>query len=94
MVAFLGEMPPAPVLDEYAAIRQRGWSLNEGDGGEQGSTSVGAAILGADGRPLAAMAIAAVSDRMPPSEQKRLGARVVEVARSLSAAEAVSSSAG
>ena len=56
-------------LDE---IRKRGWSLNADDALE-GSTSVGTALVSASGVPVAAVAVSAVSSRMPPVDQRRVG---------------------
>ncbi len=61
-------------LDE---IRERGWSLNADDALE-GSTSVGAAVMSGSGLPAAAIAISAVSSRMPPEAQRRVGALLAE----------------
>ena len=54
------------------AVRERGWSLNAEDVAP-GSTSVGAAVLDASGFPIAAIAVSALSERMPPAEQDRVG---------------------
>jgi IclR family acetate operon transcriptional repressor len=85
LASFLGVSPDASVVRSLRDVAARGWSLNEGDGAEQGATSVGAAILDADGTPLGGIAISAVSDRMPKPVQRRLGERVAAVAASLSA---------
>jgi IclR family acetate operon transcriptional repressor len=81
--AFLGE-PLTPALrDALAVVRRRGWAINDGDIVE-GATNVGAAILDDDGRPVAAIAVSAPSDRVPPSKQAKLGALVAETASGLS----------
>ena len=61
-------------LDE---ILERGWSLNADDALE-GSTSVGVAVMSGSGVPAAAIAISAVSSRMPPEAQRRVGALLAE----------------
>ena len=58
---------------ELDATERRGWSLNADDAVE-GSTSVGAAVCSASGAPVAAIAVSAVSSRMPPKVQRRVGA--------------------
>ena len=57
---------------ELDAVRARGWSLNADDALE-GSTCVGAAVVSGSGVPVAALAISAVSSRMPPEAQQRVG---------------------
>lgn len=66
-------------LDE---IQRRGWSLNADDALE-GSTSVGAAVMSGRGVPVAAIAISAVSARMPPEAQQRVGALLAEAVAEL-----------
>jgi IclR family acetate operon transcriptional repressor len=85
LVAFLGSGPDAQTQQSLREVAARGWSLNEGHGAEEGATSVGAAILDADGIPVGGIAISAVADRMPKPVQRRLGERVAAVAASLSA---------
>ncbi len=71
--------------EEHAAldaVRARGWSLNADDAVE-GSTSVGVAVLSGRGMPVAAVAVSAVSSRMPPETQQRVGALLVEAVRGL-----------
>jgi IclR family acetate operon transcriptional repressor len=84
LAGFLGSAAAASIGPALAEVAARGWSLNEGDGAEQGATSVGAAIVDSDKSVLGGIAISAVSDRMPKPVQKRLGARVAAVAASLS----------
>jgi len=66
-----------PLHAELDAIRLRGWSLNADDVAE-GATSVGAALVSGSGVPVAAVAISAVSTRMPPEVQQRTGELLVE----------------
>ncbi len=65
------------VHSELDAIRLRGWSLNADDVAV-GATSVGAALVSGSGVPVAAIAISAVSARMPPDAQQNTGAFLVE----------------
>lgn len=67
---------------ELDAVERRGWSLSADDAAA-GATSVGVAIVSARGLPVAALAISAVSSRMPPEEQKRVGELLVEAAAGL-----------
>jgi len=71
-----------PVHAELDAISLRGWSLNA-DGVAEGSTSVGAALVSGSGVPVAAVAISAVSARMPPEAQQRTGELLVEAVAEL-----------
>jgi IclR family acetate operon transcriptional repressor len=81
--AFLGG-PVSPALrDVLATVRRRGWAINDGDI-VAGSTNIGAAIVDDDGRPVAAIAVSAPSDRVPPSRHGELGALVADVAGGLS----------
>ncbi|MBW2426301.1 MAG: helix-turn-helix domain-containing protein [Deltaproteobacteria bacterium] len=67
-----------PIHKELDAVRRRGWSLSIADDVAQGSTNLGAAVLGESGAPIAAIAISAVSSRMPPREQQRVGEMLAE----------------
>ena len=67
---------------ELDKVRERGWSLNADDALE-GSTSVGAAVMSGSGLPVAAIAISAVSSRMPPETQKQVGALLSEAVKEL-----------
>jgi IclR family acetate operon transcriptional repressor len=81
--AFLGGTP-ADTAAELEQVRARGWSLNANHV-SRGATSVGAAIVDGDGNPLGAIAVSALSARMPPEVQGEVGARVAQVASALSA---------
>ena len=81
--AFLGGPVPPALRDALAAVRRRGWAINDGDV-VAGSTTVGAAILDDGGHPVAAIAVSAPSDRLPPSSQARAGALVADAAAGLS----------
>lgn len=74
---------PQQVLDELARVRARGWSLNADDVAN-GATSVGAAILDADGRPIGGIAVSGISSRMPTDVQQEMGELVAEAAVALS----------
>ena len=76
-VRLAGHPLDAAAHAELDEIRERGWSLNADDALE-GSTSVGAAVMSASGLPVAAIAISAVSARMPPEVQRRVGALLAE----------------
>ncbi|MCB0996944.1 MAG: helix-turn-helix domain-containing protein [Acidimicrobiales bacterium] len=74
--ALLGGPTPPALAAQLAAIAERGWSLNADDVAE-GATSVGVAIRDAAGMPVGAIAVSAVSSRMPPDDQQRLGELLV-----------------
>jgi IclR family acetate operon transcriptional repressor len=72
-----------PVHKELDAIRRRGWSLSIAGDVAEGSTNLGTAVVGASGAPVAAIAISAVSARMPPREQSRVGEILAEAVATL-----------
>lgn len=82
-VAFL-QGPVDPDLEaDLELVRERGWSLNDEDI-VPGATSIGTAIVGPDGAPIAAIVISAPAARLGPDERERWGARLVHVAETLS----------
>lgn len=72
-----------PAHKELDETCRRGWSLSVASDSEGGSTSVGAAVLGKTGLPVAAVAVAGVSERMTNKAQKRCGALLVEALATL-----------
>jgi IclR family acetate operon transcriptional repressor len=80
VATFLGAPPGPKLRAELAQVRERSWSHNHGDASE----GVAAAILDADGRPIAAIAISAPAARMPAAVQRRFGERVAHAAAMLS----------
>jgi IclR family acetate operon transcriptional repressor len=80
---YVGPTPSAELLHQLDETRQRGWSLGVGTV-QQGAASLGAAILGADRRPVAAIVISGPSERMIQEHFAELGARVVTAASRLS----------
>jgi IclR family acetate operon transcriptional repressor len=83
VAGYLGAVPSSEILAGLEADRARGWSLNAGDV-TPGASSVGAAVLGVDGRPLASLTISAPTNRMPPASHARLGRLVADAAAGLS----------
>jgi IclR family acetate operon transcriptional repressor len=81
--AMLGQTPDAAQLAEFAATRERGYSLSVGDVAP-GSTTLAAPIMDADGRPLAALALSGPHERLPPDRYAGLGARLAREAHGLS----------
>lgn len=79
---FDGEAP-ADLVVTLAADRKRGWSINAEDVA-QGATAVGAAVLAADGRPLASITISVPTARMPAARYDELGEHVARAAAGLS----------
>jgi IclR family acetate operon transcriptional repressor len=82
-VDYLGSVPTEELLSRLQETHQRGWSLGIGTV-QQGAASIGAAILGADRQPIAAMVISGPSERLSPERFAELGNRVVTAASRLS----------
>jgi IclR family acetate operon transcriptional repressor len=82
-VVYLGSAPTDELLRQLKETRQRGWSLGVGSV-QQGAASIGAAILGADRRPVAVIVISGPSERLSPGRFAELGDRVVTAASRLS----------
>ena len=82
-VELLGEPPSRAMLEDFAATRARGWSVNDGDIAI-GSTNIGAPIFEADGRPIGAVVVSGPSERLTPEHQVRVGPMVARTARNLS----------
>jgi IclR family acetate operon transcriptional repressor len=80
---FLGEEPDAAMQAEFAATLKRGYSVSAGDVVE-GSTNIAAPIFEVDGRPVGAVVVSGPSDRLSPRHYARIGALVLDTARSLS----------
>jgi IclR family transcriptional regulator, acetate operon repressor len=79
----LGE-PSTPALRRLlAGVKKRGWALNDGDV-IAGATTVGAAVLDTERRPVAGISVSGPSDRLPPSCHARMGRLVAETAALLS----------
>jgi len=79
----LGAPPDAELLDDVARIRNRGYSLSDG-AVVAGSTNIGGAILDAMARPMAAIVVCALSERMPAENRERVGGLVCEAVERLS----------
>lgn len=82
-VAFLQEPVDADLQADLDLVSQRGWSLNDEDI-VPGATSIGAAIVGPDGSPVAAIVISAPAARLGAEQQREWGATLVHVAETLS----------
>lgn len=83
LAAYLGDPPDPAALAPLAAVRRRGWALNRGDV-TAAASGIAAAVLGRDGRPEAAIAVSAPTDRLPRERHAAVGALVTEVAADLS----------
>jgi DNA-binding IclR family transcriptional regulator len=79
----LGEAPDAALLKHFAATRENGYSISDGDVAI-GSTNVAAPIIEADGRPVAAVVISAPTDRIGRGQHREFGELVASTARGLS----------
>jgi IclR family transcriptional regulator, acetate operon repressor len=80
---FLGHPPDGPERDALAAVRRKGWALNQGAVHAE-SSGVAAAVLDADGRALGAISVSAPTQRLPRSRHAAVAALVVAAAASLS----------
>jgi IclR family acetate operon transcriptional repressor len=80
---FLGREPDAAYLAGLAAVRRRGWALNRGDVNAAAS-GIATAVLDARGRPVAAIAVSAPTERLPRSLHASMGRRLAEAAAALS----------
>ena len=80
---YVGGPPDARVQARLAEIRERGWSVNAGDV-TPGALAVGAAILDADQRPIASIAVSAPTGRLTDAARDAIGPLVVAAARRLS----------
>ena len=78
-----GEAPDAALVKEIEEVRRRGYALND-EALVTGSFNVGAAVLDARGRPVAAIILAAPSDRTSKEAQQRFGEAVARAAAQLS----------
>lgn len=82
-VELLGGPPDARELAEFAATLKRGYSVSIGDV-VAGSTNIAAPILEVDGRPVGAVVVSGPSERLTKKKLRRIGAMVLQTARSLS----------
>lgn len=82
-IEFLGSLPNAALLQEFAATVARGYSISR-DELAAGSTNLAAPIFEADGRPVGVVLLSAPSDRLTPDNYRRIGALVIATARQLS----------
>ncbi|OYX14964.1 MAG: transcriptional regulator [Rhizobiales bacterium 32-66-8] len=76
---------PELLRESVAETRQRGYALNPGVL-FPGSWGIGVALLGADGRPVGALSIAAIESRLTPDRQQVLAPQLQREARLLEAA--------
>jgi len=82
-IEMLGAPPDAALLRHFAATREHGYSISDGDVAA-GSTNVAAPIIESDGRPVAAVVISAPTDRIARSQHREFGEMVAKTARELS----------
>ena len=82
-IDLLGQPPDAAMLAQFAATLKRGYSVSDGDV-IAGSTNVAAPILEVDGRPVGAVVVSGPSERLTTKHQRKVGAMVLQTARSLS----------
>lgn len=82
-LTFLGELPDAAMLEDFALTWARGYCISKGDV-VAGSTNIAAPIFEMDGRPIAAIVVSAPTDRASEAEYDRLSSMVCAAARRLS----------
>jgi DNA-binding IclR family transcriptional regulator len=73
---------PSTVLTQIAAARRRGYNLRE-IGLVQGTKSISTWIKAADNRPVAAITVAAVRNRLGPRREQDVADALLEAARSI-----------
>jgi IclR family acetate operon transcriptional repressor len=80
----LGPVDPADpgFAADLELTRRQGWSLNAGVV-HAGATSVGAAVLDAAGRPVAAIIVSAPSERLAEADHARIGRLIAGAAEDL-----------
>jgi IclR family transcriptional regulator, acetate operon repressor len=89
---FLGAVPDAAELKEYAATIKRGYSISRSIV-VSGFTNVAAPIFEADGLPVAAILVSGPCDRLSVEDQRRVGALISAEATRLSRGRATPSAA-
>ncbi len=93
-IAALGELKaltgatlttPQQLLRDLEQTRERGWAINDGER-DPGVRTIGAAVLGPDGRPIAGVAVQGPAVRMTDERLPELAAELLSTVRALSAA--------
>ena len=82
-IQILGGPPDSVLLEEFATMRKRGFSVSKNEIVAE-STTLAAPILEVDGQPCAAVAITAPTARMPVAHLRTIGALLHDAARALS----------
>jgi len=80
---FLSAADDAKLQKEFAATRERGYSVSVGDVAE-GSTNIAAPVFELDGHAAAAVVVSAPSERLAPDRHVEVGAMVRRAAHELS----------
>lgn len=78
--SLLGHEVPAALHVLLTDVRRRGWAVNDQ---QTGGVSFGAAVLDRTGRPVGAIAIAALAERLAPGDRDTYGELVAAAARAL-----------
>ena len=79
----LGGWVPVSVQLEFAATRERGYAVNDGDV-EPSAVALAAAVLDAQGKPVGALVLTAPSERLPPERRPEIGAALRSAAQRIS----------
>jgi IclR family acetate operon transcriptional repressor len=83
LTTHLGPPPSAALLRTLGQVRRRGWALNRGDV-TAGASGIAAVVLDQVGRPVAAIAVSAPTDRLPRARHDAVGRMVADAAAGLS----------
>lgn len=81
---YIGGPAPASLLQRLAAVRRRGWAIND-HSVTPGASAVSAAVLDVAQRPLASIAISGPVERLSTRTLRSLGEQVAAAATELSA---------
>ncbi|MEW9854654.1 IclR family transcriptional regulator [Novosphingobium sp. M1R2S20] len=83
----LGGPPDAAALEQFAAVRKRGYALNDGAIVPE-AIALASAVLGADERPIGAIVLTGPAERIAPERIPVLGSRLAAATRALAPAVA------
>lgn len=81
--ALLGHAPTAEELAEFAASKQRGYGVSEGEV-LPGATTMAAPVFDAHGQPVAALVITGPTERLSADRHGKIGALLTAAANTLS----------
>ena len=79
----LGSPPPAEMMAEFEATRQRGYAVNDGDIVPE-AIAMASAIIGARGVAVGALVLTGPAERLSPARRAEIGPQLYQAARQLS----------